>query len=571
MKKSLCVFAVLAFSFCLIRVNAENEDPNAFNIGEGESRCGEFVYWSLNGGVLTIRGKEEMYDFKERQTPWYGNRTSITKIVIEEGVTYIGDYAFSYCSQATQVVIPYSVYFIGHGSFSHSGLQSVTIPSSVTSMEDCVFASCTSLVKVTIEPGLTQIREEVFSSCTSLKEVTIPSSVKTIGDFAFFDCKSLQIIIIPDSVVSIGSAAFESCTSLKLLSMSYSVRSIGGSSFESCTNLTSLTIPSSATTIGGYAFFNCKKLTNVAIYGSDTTIGSRTFGNCSSLSRVILSDGVRSVGDNAFEFCSSLLSVTIPSSVASIGSKAFYQSGLESVFYEGSNTSISIPSDAFQDAVVKLVCVPPDYESDKFGSLDVSSQNPNCTAFRNEFNHCYEGTYVDGEVGSRKRKNATLYESQTNGCIEYYCDNENGEMTRDLCNDTNGVTQTCVNNNICVVSDKPAISVDIELNPKTVRITEFNATDILLYLSKKYGGKTDLMKIGFDTDDEGYVVRIVVIVDDKETAESIAAGIDEDDCYGVLCKKKKVTVHVTLDDISSSWSFEATIVFFMTLTIMLMR
>jgi len=217
------------------------------------------------------------------------------------------------------------------------------------------------------------------------------------------------------------------------------------------------------------------------------------------------------------------------------------------------------------------VCVSPDYKSTTFCEKTVNSTCDTCKEFHSRFNHCYKGAFINDKMIGQKRNNATEWESHSNACYEYYCDNENGEMTRDLCNDTNGVTQTCVNNNICVVSDKPAISVDIELNPKTVRITEFNATDILLYLSKKYGGKTDLMKIGFDTDDEGYVVRIVVIVDDKETAESIAAGIDEDDCYGVLCKKKKVTVHVTLDDISSSWSFEATIVFFMTLTIMLMR
>ncbi|MBR4552314.1 MAG: leucine-rich repeat domain-containing protein, partial [Bacteroidaceae bacterium] len=95
-----------------------------------------------------------------------------------------------------------------------SGLNTITIPSSVTSIGEYAFAGCTSLTSITIPSSVTSIEDYAFAGCTGLTSITIPSSVTSIGDYAFFDCYSLTSITIPESVTSIGDYAFSYCTGL---------------------------------------------------------------------------------------------------------------------------------------------------------------------------------------------------------------------------------------------------------------------------------------------------------------------------------------------------------------------
>ncbi|MBQ2541095.1 MAG: leucine-rich repeat domain-containing protein, partial [Paludibacteraceae bacterium] len=155
--------------------------------------CGENLTWDLTGGVLTISGTGTMTDYTySDHAPWYDNRSSITSVTIENGVTSIGKYAFYECSSLTSVSIPNTVTSIGTATFSGcSGLTSITIPSSVTT-----------------------IGVSAFSGCSGLTSLTIPNSVKIIEGSAFYKCTSLTSIIIPASVKSIGSQAFRDCISL---------------------------------------------------------------------------------------------------------------------------------------------------------------------------------------------------------------------------------------------------------------------------------------------------------------------------------------------------------------------
>ena len=135
--------------------------------------CGDNVYWSFSNGTLTISGEGAMDDFypwddyDPSKAPW--SELDINEIVVEDGVTSIGDYAFRSCTSLTSVAIPDSVTSIGGAAFSY---------------------------------------------CTSLTSVAIPDSVTSIGDFAFDDCTSLTSVAIPDSVTSIGDFAFNWCDSL---------------------------------------------------------------------------------------------------------------------------------------------------------------------------------------------------------------------------------------------------------------------------------------------------------------------------------------------------------------------
>ena len=171
--------------------------------------------WTLDSdGVLTISGNGKMADYKYNNVaPW---RTSITKVVIENGVTSIGDAAFWNCTLLESVTIENRVTSIGDYAFNNcTSLTSVTIPDSVTSIGDAAFGDCTSLESVTIGNGVTEIGWNAFLNCTSLTSINISDSVTSIGDCAFYNCTSLESVTIGNGVTSIGEEAFFGCASLK--------------------------------------------------------------------------------------------------------------------------------------------------------------------------------------------------------------------------------------------------------------------------------------------------------------------------------------------------------------------
>ena len=156
--------------------------------------------WKLDAdGTLTISGTGAMknYDYNDNPSPVYNN-SNVKKVVIEDGVTSIGNSAFNECISLT----------------------SITIPDSVTSIGAYAFQSCSNLTSITIPDSVTSIGASAFNSCSGLTSITIPDSVTSIGNFAFSYCISLTSITIPDSVTSIGSYAFYNCKNLTTISLS---------------------------------------------------------------------------------------------------------------------------------------------------------------------------------------------------------------------------------------------------------------------------------------------------------------------------------------------------------------
>ena len=236
-------------------------------------KCGKNLTWTLDGdGTLTISGTGNMGNYNlisdngsyRTSAPWGKYYSSITSVVINDGITSIGDYAFDGCSNLT----------------------SVTIGNSVTSIGSWAFDGCSSLTSVTIGNSVTSIGRSAFENCSSLTSVTIPDSVRSIGECAFRYCDSLTSVTIPDSVTSIEWGAFSSCSSLTSVTIPDSVRSIGECAFRYCDSLTSVTIPDSVTSIEGGAFYGCSSLTSVTIPDSVTSIGDYAFGGCDSLSDI---------------------------------------------------------------------------------------------------------------------------------------------------------------------------------------------------------------------------------------------------------------------------------------------
>ena len=270
---------------------------------------------------------------------WYFKRGKIKKIVIENGVTNIGDCAFYGCSGLTSITIPNSVTSIGYDAFRGcSGLTSITIPNSVMSIGDYAFYGCSGLTSITIPNSVTSIGEYAFQYCSVLTSITIPNSVTSIGNGVFYGTKWYENQ--PKGTVYAGLVLYQykgEMPSNTTIVVKEGTKRITPRAFSGCSGLTSITIPNSVTSIGWSAFYDCSGLTSITIPNSVTIIEDCAFSGCSNLTSVTISNSVTNIGDYAFYGCSGLTSITIPNSVTSIGGWAFEGcSGLTSIICEAS-------------------------------------------------------------------------------------------------------------------------------------------------------------------------------------------------------------------------------------------
>ena len=378
MKRTVTLLALLAALCCLFTVSAAAADAPT------SGTCGANLTWTLDpAGTLTISGTGEMEDFVYYDVRWNGSYSSIKAVVIESGVTTIGDCAFMHFTNLTSVTIPESVTSIGGSVFYNcTSLTSITIPESVTSIGTNAFDSCKSLTNITIPRSVKVIGEGAFRSCLGLTDVnitdmdawcridfggstatpmycanniwlngqkivsatvpegvtelnytfyrfkdliqvTLPKSLTGIGEETFYQCTSLTNVDIPEGVSTIGDSAFDHCSSLTSITLPKGLTEIGDSAFSSCSNLTSVDVPEGVTTIGSCAFAWCRNLTSINLPERITLIENSLFSMCNSLTTINIPESVTAIGDGAFDNCSSLVSINIPEGVTEIGSDAF--------------------------------------------------------------------------------------------------------------------------------------------------------------------------------------------------------------------------------------------------------
>lgn len=279
--------------------------------------------------TLTIKGNGAMADFKEsdnvERAPWIAQKEKITAVTIENGVTYVGAYAFDHCKKLTQITIQAQLNSIGKGAFCDcEGLTSIEIPKTVTSIGISAFSGCKGLSNIEIPETVVSIGGAAFNGCTGLTSIKIPATVTSIEEYTFNGCSELKNVEIPRDIVSIGKCAFSECGKLESIEIPQSVTSIGEHAFSSCKTLASIKIPAKVTSISTGILFACSKLKDVEILGAVTSIGDSAFMSCGNLTDIKIPDTVTSIGKNAF-YMSGLTSIKIPNTVTSIGENAFYE------------------------------------------------------------------------------------------------------------------------------------------------------------------------------------------------------------------------------------------------------
>lgn len=322
------IFILITILSCAFAVSAATK-----------GKCGDNVRWALDEktGVLTISGKGAMYNNPSLKR-WDKKKSQVKKVIIGEGVTSIGDRAFSYHSQITSVSIPRSVTTIGADAFRECPKLKYIYINDLTAWCKIDFANNNSnpakfvydfyindepVTHLVIPKGITTIKDYAFYGCYCFYSITIPDGVKTIGNHSF-DTHGDLTITIPGSVTSFGT---EAVSYGRVKEIYYT-----GSLEDWCTK----TWNPQDVSKGYSLYINNRKLTSVVVPKTVTRISDNAFYNCLSITDVYIQQGITYIGENAFSKCEKLKKITLPGSIKEIGKNAFEGCAVKDLYYSGS-------------------------------------------------------------------------------------------------------------------------------------------------------------------------------------------------------------------------------------------
>lgn len=271
----------------------------------GENNC---LHWEVSTGVLgsktlTISGTGAMPDFdfpNGNLAPWWnyealGMLTSfgsfklegeLKKVVIQDGVTNVSNYALFFLPAATQITLPESVTSIGrYGIALCSKLTGMSIPKGVTEIGDFGLAG-DGLTAITLPDGLQSLGRGAFDACASLSGMTLPAAITAVPDKCFNDCTKLLTVDYKGEVTAIGERTFEGCKSLTKAPIPAAVTVLGNSAFNGCVALTDVTLPGGVTAIPDACFQGCTALADMKLPGTVTSVGHNAFTGCTALGDV---------------------------------------------------------------------------------------------------------------------------------------------------------------------------------------------------------------------------------------------------------------------------------------------
>ena len=393
--------------------------PVSVNAVREGNLCGDSLTWDYDGdGLLTVSGTGEMWDFfffdggdeaYDGIPPWSAYQNEIRTIRIGEGVTGIGQAAFSGCRQLTDAVLPSTLSCIGECAFYSTGLQTIELPQGLTEIKDNAFSE-TELTEICIPSSVRTLGFGAFRYNFQLKKVRLEEGLTEIGSACFACCPLLDDISFPDSLQKAGTEMMQGDTAwyrlhaddeLLMLNSSYlyryyrndgnvvipeTVRHIHSECFfdpfeSSVRNenprfeIKSVILPDSLTELPEQLFMYCQEMKLLHIGSGVKAIPARLCADCDCLETVELPDGLRTIGDEAFSGCVSLQNIRIPDSIEEIGEDAFRscpflaESGDwvicgDSLLlrYQGTDRVVTVPegvrtvcSDAFRDSAAVSV------------------------------------------------------------------------------------------------------------------------------------------------------------------------------------------------------------------------
>lgn len=184
--------------------------------------CGKEATWELENGVLTIGGNGAIANYTESEpAPWSDKVSEINTIIIKNGITSIGNYAFANTRKLTKIAIANSVEFVGIAAFYATGISEINMPNSIKTISKLAFAN-SQIKKITLSRGLKYVAERVFYNCQNLVAISIPEGVTTIDYEAFEDCINLKEISLPTTLTDIELEAFSNCTALTKIKVYFS-------------------------------------------------------------------------------------------------------------------------------------------------------------------------------------------------------------------------------------------------------------------------------------------------------------------------------------------------------------
>lgn len=263
---------------------------------------------------------------------------SLATVSLGNSLTAIGNYAFSDCDKLESVTFGSALETIGERAFASAKISSLVLPATVRTIGDWAFYN-NPLTAITFNDGLQSIGSRAFYG-VSVQTLNIPNSVTELGSYAFSGCKSLETVTIGTGVTKISDYTFNTCSALTQISCP-SVTEIGASAFKGCLSLVDIPLNDKITSLGNYVFSGCSAIESLVIPNSVTSIGSYAFEKCTKLTSATLGTGISSIPDYMFSSCSALTSVVLPENITGIGNSAFYNcKGLKSLPVTESITSI---------------------------------------------------------------------------------------------------------------------------------------------------------------------------------------------------------------------------------------
>lgn len=341
---------LLALVLCLSwAVTVSAEEATTTKSGSVSGGEGKTITWTIDteNNTLTFTGAGAIPDYAFNDIkPWGGQFLSgpdtnyipleeVIKIVINEGITRVGNNALKDFKNVTKVELPESLTEIGNDAFNGcKALEKIVVPGNVTKIGDDAFSECTALSNITLPKNLTHIGETALYK-TALESVDLPSGLASMGESVFSDCEKLEAVRFNENIKlgELPASTFSRCTALSLVELPKKLKTIGKWAFNECKALKDIDLPDTLEEIGVSAF-NTSGLVSIEIPSNVQKLGQASFQDCTSLKRVSLGNNITERGTGVFSGCSDPEKYMLYSGTKEEFNEKYY--GLNMVAGEGS-------------------------------------------------------------------------------------------------------------------------------------------------------------------------------------------------------------------------------------------